>query len=101
MNNSEVEYLLKTKNGCQAEIGLGQHTDGRWMWAVSWWDGISGQAYGVNAKWGHFADTRNVAIDLAVDEGLVQTHHGSSKKDLMANLFSSFRPKQVEQIDMF
>jgi len=56
-----------------AQIELAQHTDGRWMWAVSWLEGGSGRGYCCGAKWGNFAATRAAALDAAIAEGLGQT----------------------------
>lgn len=53
----------------EAAIELAQHTDGTWMWGISYCfaDGCGG-GYRVGPKWGKFADTRGEAIWAACRE---------------------------------
>ena len=69
---------MPTMRSAQASIELGQHTDRRWMWAVSWAEGFSGKGYCCAAKWNRFAATREEALCAAIAEGLEQTERASS-----------------------
>lgn len=51
-----------------AEIELHRHTDGLWMWSVSWNADMGGGGYRVGAKWGKFAETRDDALYYACCE---------------------------------
>lgn len=51
-----------------ATITLGQHDDGRWMWATDYSTTNHGAGYACLPKWGNFAATRDEALQCAVDE---------------------------------
>lgn len=70
---------MQPTRGAEAAIELGQHADGRWMWALSWQEGHSGSGYCLGEKWGNFAETRQSALDAAVAEGLQQTSRAYSE----------------------
>lgn len=52
----------------RARIELHRHSDGLWMWSASWQCNNAGRCYGVGAKWGKFAETRDDALFYAVAE---------------------------------
>lgn len=70
--NPEILTMPTTRNAA-ARIELGQHTDGRWMWGLSWQDGFSGCGFCCGPKWGCFAPTREAALDAAIAQCLEQT----------------------------
>lgn len=51
-----------------AKVELGQHTDGRWMWAMSFFTAKHGAGYACGPKWGNFAEDRITALDSAIAE---------------------------------
>ncbi len=51
-----------------AEIELHRHTDGRWMWSVSYHFCDRGGSYKVGPKWGRFARDRQSALYWATQE---------------------------------
>lgn len=63
-----LEYPHRGYNFPRAEIRLGQHDDGRWMWATSFHTALHGVSYALLPKWGNFASTRDEALQGAVDE---------------------------------
>lgn len=62
------EYPHCGRNFPRAEVRLGQHTDGRWMWATSYLTANGGSSYALLPKWGNFAATHEEALQEAVDE---------------------------------
>ncbi|AVO37360.1 hypothetical protein [Pukyongiella litopenaei] len=56
----------------RARIELHRHTDGLWMWSVSFHADGRGSGYRVGPKWGHFAKSREDALHWAVDELLTR-----------------------------
>ena len=73
--NPEVIAMPRQKNTDRASIELGQHTDGRWMWATSCCEDYKYRGYCCGAKWGNFAPTRDAALRCAVEEILAITKH--------------------------
>lgn len=65
--NPEV-VCMRTTSAAAAEIRLGEHSDGRWMWAFSWREGFTGHGFACAAKWNRFAPTRAEALDSAIRE---------------------------------
>ena len=63
----EVLRVEVSKSEC-AVIEVGQHDDGRWMWATKLQTTTAGHGYACGAKWKHFAATRSEAISSAIDE---------------------------------
>ena len=51
-----------------AVIEIGQHDDGRWMWATKVQTTNAGYGYACAEKWKHFAPTRSEAIASAIEE---------------------------------
>lgn len=82
-----------------ATIELGQHADGRWMWALSWREGFSGRAYCLAEKWGNFAPTRRAALDAAVAEGLHETRRAYSDCHTVRAWLTSLNPQQPDLFD--
>ena len=63
-----LEYGEVGKTYPLIRIQLAQHTDGRWMWAVSISGPVSGYGYAPNPKWGKFASSRGGAVEGARQE---------------------------------
>lgn len=52
----------------QAAVRIAQHTDGRWMWAISYYTNEGGEGSAPLAKWGRFAPTRDAARKAGIEE---------------------------------
>lgn len=52
----------------QAEVRIAQASDGRWMWAISFWASQGGEGFAPMEKWGRFADTCDAAVSAGIDE---------------------------------
>src|SRR5690606_38100828 len=87
---------MPTARKARATIELGQHSDGRWMWAVRWHDGFSGQGYCCAEKWGNFATTRQAALDAAIAEGLEQTSQAQGACPTVRRWLASLSPPQCD-----
>ena len=68
LHQSPEILSMPTTRNASAEIELGQHTDGRWMWAISWREGFTASGFCCGAKWGRFAGTRQAALNGAIEE---------------------------------
>lgn len=51
-----------------AHIETAQHSDGRWMWGISFDTATCGEGCAPLAKWGRFAATEAAAIDAGIQE---------------------------------
>ena len=78
----------------RARIELGQHTDGRWMWATSMQGGNAGHGYACGAKWKRFAPSRGDALDNACAELAAKGYVTPRVRDWLATL-------QTPQGDLF
>ena len=97
--NPEILQMRMTKKLAAAEIELGEHTDGRWMWAFSWQEGFSARGFACAAKWGRFAPTREHALDAAILEMRRDLEkRKDAKPEVSAWLETLSRPAQA---DMF
>lgn len=60
-------------------VEVGQHEDGRWMWATDIYTGTYGYGYKLNPKWHNFAATRREALDKAKHEVACRMSHKDRK----------------------
>ena len=63
-----MTYSMPSQGYPAAEIRTGQHTDGRWMWAITIMTGRSGHSYALLPKWDRFAATSEAALLAAAQE---------------------------------
>lgn len=62
------EEIAWSGRGVKTLLQIHQHTDGLWMWSVSFETSETGVHYRVGPKWGRFATTRRDAVTLAMQE---------------------------------
>lgn len=78
----------------RAVIEVGQHDDGRWMWATQVQTANEGRGYACGAKWERFAETRADAIDSAIEEIAATSYVTARIRQWLASL-------QPPQVDLF
>jgi len=54
----------------RASVQVAQHTDGRWMWAITFSTSSGGEGYAPHAKWGRFTQDRDAAVKEGIKEML-------------------------------
>ena len=92
--NPEVLQMTATR-AAAAEIELGEHIDGRWMWAFSWREGFSAHGFACAAKWDRFAGTRAEALDAAIKEMRAEV-----QSEVLAWLETLSRPVQTDMFEL-
>lgn len=78
LHQSPKQITFKKGQHCDAKIELGQHTDGRWMWAYSVNCGFRGEGFGLSAKWRKFAADESAALVAAVAE--IRKRYGNDER---------------------
>lgn len=75
-------------------IEIGQHDDGRWMWATRVQTANTGYGYACGAKWKRFAESRAEAFSNACNEIASTSYITARIREWLASL-------QPAQVDLF
>ncbi|MEN8720089.1 MAG: hypothetical protein ABF296_07500 [Oceanococcaceae bacterium] len=86
----------------RAEIRIAPHSDGRWMWAISYATKTGGYGFAPLPKWGHFADSPDAAQAQAAAHLRLQITRRSGEaettcgRNLLEWLDSLEAPQQID-----